>query len=206
MAIEEPEIHLHPQAERKLYRFMEEFSAATQMFVVTHSPVFVQPGNIRGLYRVVKGKEGTITHTMDEKDYINKDRLEQELNAENCEMFFSDKVLLVEGISDKIFMEGLIDKYCKSTDEIKVVSAYSKDNFEISIAFSKVRSNHCGFPVPGASCDTQNVLISRSMAPDTGYAVLEDDASSTQRVNLSLLSPPLSAPLESGTASTATSR
>ncbi|MFC2135157.1 ATP-dependent endonuclease, partial [Bacteroidota bacterium] len=138
MAIEEPEIHLHPQAERKLYRFMEEFSVATQMFVVTHSPVFVQPGNIRGLYRVVKRKEGTFTYSMDEKDYINRDRLEQELNSENCEMFFADKVLLVEGISDKIFMEGLIEKRCKSTDEIKIVSAYSKDNFEIYVDLLRI--------------------------------------------------------------------
>jgi len=138
MAIEEPEIHLHPQAERKLYRFMEEFSQTTQMFVVTHSPVFVEPGNLRGLFRVAKDNSGTMMYAMDEKDYIDRDRLEQELNTENCEMFFADRVLLVEGISDKIFMEGLIDRYCKSTEEIKVVSSFSKDNFDVYVDLLRI--------------------------------------------------------------------
>ncbi|NQU98550.1 AAA family ATPase [Candidatus Woesearchaeota archaeon] len=138
LAIEEPEIHLHPEAERKLFKFMEEFSQTTQIFVVTHSPVFVEPYTLRGLFRVEKKGHETQMFYMNEKDYIDNDRLEQELNTENCEMFFSDKVLLVEGISDKIFMEGLIAKYCKSTAEIKVISSYSKDNFDIYLTLLKI--------------------------------------------------------------------
>ncbi len=137
LAIEEPEIHLHPEAERKLYKFMEEFAGATQLFLVTHSPVFVRPDNLRGLFRVVKNGE-TEVHTMNPKRYVDKDRLVQELNAENCEMFFADKVLLVEGISDKIMMEGLIERYCRSLDEIKVVTCYSKDNFEVYVELLKI--------------------------------------------------------------------
>ncbi|MFH1771176.1 MAG: AAA family ATPase [archaeon] len=138
LAIEEPEIHLHPEAERKLFRFMDEFSQTTQIFVVTHSPVFVEPMNLRGLHRVVKKDDETIIYSMNQNDYVDRNRLEQELNTENCEMFFADKVLLVEGISDKILMEGLIDKYCKSTDEIKVISAFSKDNFEVYIDLLRI--------------------------------------------------------------------
>lgn len=138
LAIEEPEIHLHPEAQRKLYRLMQEFSQTTQMMIVTHSPVFVNPDNLRGLYRVVKYGLETRIHFMDENEYVDRNRLEQELNTENCEMFFADKVLLVEGISDKIFMEGLISKYCKSTKDIKVVSSYSKDNFEVYVKLLKI--------------------------------------------------------------------
>ncbi|MFH1590073.1 MAG: AAA family ATPase [archaeon] len=131
LAIEEPEIHLHPEAERKLFRFMQEFSQSSQMFVVTHSPIYVEPKSLRGLYRVVKKGIETKLYFMNDTDFVDKDRLTQELNTENCEMFFADKVLLVEGISDKIFMEGLIDRYCKSAAEIKVISSYSKDNFKV---------------------------------------------------------------------------
>lgn len=138
LAIEEPEIHLHPEAERKLFRFIKEFSQTTQMFIVTHSPVFVEPYSLKGLFRVVKKGRETKLFYMNEKDYVDNDRLEQELNTENCEMFFADKVLLVEGISDKIFMEGLIDKYCKSSEEIKVVSSYSKDNFQVYLRLLKI--------------------------------------------------------------------
>lgn len=138
MAVEEPEIHLHPEAERKLFRFMDEFSQTTQIFVVTHSPVFVEPENLRGLHRVAKKGDETIIYSMSSNDYIDKNRLEQELNTENCEMFFADKVLLVEGISDKIMMEGLIDRYCRSTAEIKVVSAFSKDNFEVYLDLLRI--------------------------------------------------------------------
>lgn len=137
LAIEEPEIHLHPEAERKLYKFMKEFSLATQMFLVTHSPVFVRPDNLTGLFRVVK-KTSTQVHYMNPAKFIDKDRLVQELNAENCEMFFADKVLLVEGISDKIMMDGLIERYCQSVEEIKVVTCYSKDNFEVYVSLLEI--------------------------------------------------------------------
>ncbi|MBU0666826.1 MAG: AAA family ATPase [Nanoarchaeota archaeon] len=138
LAIEEPEIHLHPEAERKLYRMMKEFSSTTQMFIITHSPVMVEPNQIKNLYRIVKEGEKTVIYCMKQEDYIDTERLKQELNSENCEMFFADKVLLVEGISDKIMMEGLIEKYSKSTKEIKVVASFSKDNFEIYSQLLKI--------------------------------------------------------------------
>ncbi|MBU1201304.1 MAG: AAA family ATPase [Nanoarchaeota archaeon] len=138
LAIEEPEIHLHPEAQRKLYRFMEEFSQTTQMIISTHAALFVQPNNLNGLFRVVKKGPKTEVFGVSKEEYLDKERLEQELNAENCEMFFADKVLLVEGISDEIMMEGLISKYCKSTDEVKVVSCYSKDNFGVYIKLLKI--------------------------------------------------------------------
>ncbi len=138
LAIEEPEIHLHPEAERKLYRLMQEFSATTQMFIVTHSPVFVEPDEIKNLFRIIKKGTRTEICSMRPQQYIDRERLKQELNAENCEMFFADKVLLVEGISDKIFMDGLIQRYSKSTAEIKVVSSYSKDNFEVYVDLLRI--------------------------------------------------------------------
>ncbi len=138
LAIEEPEIHLHPEAERKLYRFMKQFSPATQIFITTHETVFVQPDNINALFRVVRKGAKTRVHTMTSKQYVDKNRLRQELNAENCEIFFADKVLLVEGISDKIMMDGLIDRYCESTNEIKVISSFSKDNFEVYIDLLRI--------------------------------------------------------------------
>lgn len=44
------------------------------------------------------------------------------------EMFFTDKVLIVEGISDKLLFRGLINRFYKGDKDIKVVQTYGKGN------------------------------------------------------------------------------
>ena len=129
--INEPETHLHPALIKKLLWAMEN-SNADQIIFTTHSPLFITPATLPQVVRVVKGKKNTEIYTLEEGKY-NYKRLIQELNADNLEMFFADKVVLVEGASDKLLIQGLINKFYKGDKEIKVIQTYGKSNTSIYV-------------------------------------------------------------------------
>lgn len=133
--IDEPEMHLHPGILKKLLRVLEDKKFNNQIFLTTHNSVFVQPASVEYIWRIARDKSGsTQIYTLSQSNFVlNQDRLAQELNSDNTEMFFADKILLVEGVSDKILMRGLIDKFYQGEDDIKVIYTGSKSNIDIYV-------------------------------------------------------------------------
>ncbi|PIR82027.1 MAG: hypothetical protein COU21_00805 [Candidatus Komeilibacteria bacterium CG10_big_fil_rev_8_21_14_0_10_36_65] len=127
--INEPEIHLHPAMIEKLLWAMQN-SQDNQIFATTHSPLFITPITLPQVVRVVRGEESTEAYSLPLSNY-NYQRLIQELNADNLEMFFADKVVLVEGSSDRLLTRGLIDKFYEGDKDIKVVETHGKGNINI---------------------------------------------------------------------------
>lgn len=127
--IDEPEIHLHPALVRKLLWALQN-SQTGQIFFTTHSPLFITPITLPQVVRVVKDAMTTKIFTLSQNQY-DYQRLIPELNADNLEMFFSDEVVLVEGISDRLLMRGLIDKFYQGDQDIKVVQTHGKGNMKI---------------------------------------------------------------------------
>ena len=126
-------MHLHPSIIKKFLKILKDKSFKNQVFLTTHHSVFVQPEEIDHIWRVARDdNRNTKVHTLaDAKEKLNIERLEQEINADNSEMFFADNVLLVEGVSDRILMRGLIDRFYHGEDDVKVIYASSKDNIDI---------------------------------------------------------------------------
>ncbi|MFH1187413.1 MAG: AAA family ATPase, partial [bacterium] len=119
----EPEIHLHPALIEKTADILKANVRNEQVFLTTHSPVFITPDVLQQVFRVNKEKgQSTEVYYFTPDDNINKNRLAQEFNVDNLEMFFADEVAVVEGVSDKILIRGLIDKFYTGGKEIKVVS------------------------------------------------------------------------------------
>jgi hypothetical protein len=55
VAIEEPEVHLHPHVQRTFLEYLRKISRKHQVVITTHSPVFVdraEPNNVKTLRRV----------------------------------------------------------------------------------------------------------------------------------------------------------
>lgn len=132
--LDEPETHLHPGLIKRLLKVLST-KATNQIILTTHSPLFVQPQTLFNIFRVVRTtKEGTLVYNLDRSiKNIPRERLTQELNADNLEVFFADKVLIVEGVSDRLLMRGLIDKFYRGGLEIKVMEAHGKGNMDIYI-------------------------------------------------------------------------
>ena len=59
--IEEPESHLHESAQRRLIEQVVQHRGARQVFIATHSPVFVNEFPDANVYRITRGPDGVAT-------------------------------------------------------------------------------------------------------------------------------------------------
>lgn len=128
--IDEPEIHLHPGLIKRLLKIFKG-GMTNQLIVTSHSPLFITAYTLPHVYRVLKDEQGSHVYSLAQQPgHLNQQRLVQEINADNMEMFFADKVLLVEGVSDRILMRGLIDRFYTGPYDIKVIHTQGKTNIE----------------------------------------------------------------------------
>lgn len=127
--IDEPETHLHPAMVERLLWAMQN-SQGSQILFTTHSPLFVTPMTLPQVFRVIKNEQSTQTFHFNHH-YYDAQRLLQELNADNLEMFFADQVIMVEGMSDKLLLRGLIDNFYQGDKDIKVIQMQGKGNVKI---------------------------------------------------------------------------
>jgi len=163
LLLDEPEIHLHPALIKKLLNIIEYKNVDNQLFLTTHSPLFIHTTNLHRLFRVTKEETTTKVHSPRlVGQRLNYTRLIQELNADNTEMLFADKVLLVEGPSDHVLMRGLIDRFYSGEKNIKVVQTYGKSNIDIYTELLEV------FDIPYV------VLLDRDALYDTGIKLIQD--------------------------------
>ncbi len=129
--IDEPEIHLHPSIIRKFLHILERENMGNQVLFTTHHPSFVQAKYLPKTWRAGRNENGnTAVYGFSEKN-IDIDRFIQEINDDNSAMLFSDKVLLVEGVSDRIFMREMINKFYKKNKDIKVVYTSGKGSVDL---------------------------------------------------------------------------
>lgn len=136
LAIEEPEIYLHPHGRRvisdKLDTFLDDHK--NQVILTTHSPEFIcSPHDDINLIVVRKDKE-TIAKNFIFNDVKTKQVL---IKKQNAEMFFADAVILVEG-ADKYILEAIADSFggkikIKSNGTEKEIGASWLNDYNISI-------------------------------------------------------------------------
>jgi hypothetical protein len=124
LLMEEPELFLHPYAQERMRDALEVIAKRAQVLVATHSPLMVSPSSLRQLVLVEKttceetGKEMTrckaalrgVPISADEKDLVALLNLQR-----SARIFFSDKVVLVEGISDWYLLDAMAERLTKSS-------------------------------------------------------------------------------------------
>jgi putative ATP-dependent endonuclease of OLD family len=141
--VDEPELHLHPKWQKALLALFERLSKSTgnQFLLATHSPTFVSPASIQYVSRVYSDNQRSRIIRLNSATLPNAKALFNIVNSQNNErVFFCDKVVLVEGLSDRIFFERVLDLHTQRgerADEktIEIVSVSGKGLFD---AYSKV--------------------------------------------------------------------
>lgn len=119
--IDEPALHLHPSLIKKLTFFLGKKELGNQVFLTTHHPSIIKAEYLKYVWRI---ENANIWNYSSKK--ISPKRLVQEINDENLGILFSDKVLIVEGVSDKIFMKEMIRRFYKKEKDIKVIDTGGK--------------------------------------------------------------------------------
>lgn len=110
LLFEEPELFLHPRAQRLLFDALRTFSQQNHVLVTTHSPAFFGPGVTETFIKVrrerddQKPKPHTKVWPVDLREIGAKDSFEIICFENNSGAFFSDTAVLVEGPSDHIVM------------------------------------------------------------------------------------------------------
>ncbi|XQF92538.1 ATP-dependent nuclease [Pseudoalteromonas espejiana] len=132
--IEEPEAHTHPQLQ---YIFIDKIKdtlneiKGLQTFISTHSAHIVKRCNFKDIryFRTLKKnriqrflnfylelQKMYVDESSDEEDKIEKENfkfLKQYLTIESSELFFAEKIIFIEGTSEKILLPYFIDQLDK---------------------------------------------------------------------------------------------
>ncbi len=105
---EEPELFLHPQAQKELFSSLRVLSKDHQVFLTTHSSFFVNLNDYKSICIANKDQSQNATSTcqcteelFQELDDKKKFNLAYWINPDRGELFFAKKVILVEGATDK---------------------------------------------------------------------------------------------------------
>lgn len=118
LVLEEPGCHLHPHAQRALQRLILELSKANQVFVVTHSPEFVNWADFKALFRVaVKDSVSKVFSVPPDLTGNDEAALVQALrDRRKHDLLFARAVGLVEGETERAFLEVVSPRIGKDPD------------------------------------------------------------------------------------------
>lgn len=129
--IDEPELFLHPQAQRNFYKVLCELAnSGTQIFYTTHSPNFLNVGRFNEIYVTRKDQtKGTFVNSAHAQRFVDdlyirtkiktdipnlclqyRNAYEETGDTQKAnEAFFAKKVILVEGQSESLTLPYLFD-------------------------------------------------------------------------------------------------
>lgn len=139
--VDEPELHLHPMWQKTLLQLFIRLAQSTgnQFLLATHSPTFVSPESIQYVSRVFSHQQRSHILRLNTIVLPEAKHLLNIVNSQNNErLFFADEVVLVEGLSDRIFFEAVLDRHGRSSSSrsiLEVISVGGKGFFD---AYSKV--------------------------------------------------------------------
>ncbi len=138
LAVEEPELYIHPQLAKLFYDVLRGFASTDQVLYSTHSPLFIDAFEYEHITLVQKPSTdvGTQVKTCaagafdgldDRKVFQGLTRLNPSVN----EMFFARRVLLVEGPEDQIAVTAVL------RDEKRIQTRAEEIDWSVVVAGGK---------------------------------------------------------------------
>lgn len=144
-AIEEPELFLHPHAQRRLATAIAEIAtvAGHQAFLCSHSTHFVDLDRYRSVAIASKEnpQDGTrvrqcmkdLFEGADAKNRKDRFHMASWINPDRGEIFFAKKVVLVEGETEATVLPYLANKLGCLDSDVSVIDCGSKHNLPLYV-------------------------------------------------------------------------
>lgn len=115
--IEEPESHMHPQMQQTFANYLETFlgkitNKQIQTFITTHSAHIANNIDFSKIRYARKFKDNIIYKNLNTFmcSGENIDFIKKYLTLSRCDLFFADKIILIEGASERILLPDMIIK------------------------------------------------------------------------------------------------
>jgi len=126
LAIEEPEAHLHPHAQRRLFKDLDEIEGP--VILTTHSPAIVERADPLSIIRLHAMRPDEVTTHQLDAQKIDEDDLKllsRLMRGGRADVFFARVLIVVEGPSEVIVLPAFTDSmdYDLDRDCISIVSA-----------------------------------------------------------------------------------
>lgn len=139
LILEEPELFLHPHAKRMLSDILNNFigNDENQIIITTHSEEFLHNVDIENINVIRKTSLETKKSKISKENYGDGKELQKlkiELQHKNAEMFFAEKVILVEGEEQVLIPEIIKKIYGKNilnNNDISIIKVGGKSYFSI---------------------------------------------------------------------------
>lgn len=136
LCLEEPEAHLHPAMQYKLFKYLRDLDKKDklnqQIFVTTHSSNITAVAGLDNMFMlaynrnlktpdcVAQSLKKQFEHSYTEGDLLEKSISDRKVEAKKhlskffdvtrSDLLFADKVILVEGIAEKLLMPAFMEK------------------------------------------------------------------------------------------------
>ena len=105
--MEEPELHLHADAQKNLRKAFRENLGDGQLIIATHSPIFANVSDAESTVLLYKRKRGSTAIPISPS---NADQIRSRMGIRSEDAFDSGRLCCVEGLSEKTAMPALARK------------------------------------------------------------------------------------------------
>jgi len=114
LAAEEPEAHLHPNAQKTLFRQLTDING--QLILSTHSPFLAAMADLYQIRSLVKTDTGVVAHQISHV-MSNEDKkvIAREVLAKRGELLFAKCILLCEGVTEEQVLPAMFAVYLKAS-------------------------------------------------------------------------------------------
>lgn len=112
LAVEEPEAHLHPNAQKTLYRQLADSKG--QVIISTHSPYLAAMADVMDIRSLVRTATGIKNHRFSYSvSQGEKNILSREILSKRGEALFAKALLLCEGVTEEQVLPAMFEIYFK---------------------------------------------------------------------------------------------
>lgn len=145
LCLEEPEAHLHPAMQYKLFKYLKKLDAEKklnqQIFVTTHSSNISAVAGIDNMFMMAYNRSVTPQDCINQSLELQfkdegekkqkseaKKHLAKFLDVTRSDMLFADKVILVEGIAERLLLPYFMEKcgYAYEDEHVSIVEIGGK--------------------------------------------------------------------------------
>lgn len=129
--IEEPEAHLHAKLSRKLFNLLKEDERERQVWIVTHSFIFVDQKDITNNWKIFKKGKQTIVERVENKETLKE--ILDTMGARPSDRLYPNKVFLACK-SEKEFLSTLAKNMGYSINGVFTLLASDLDKYRMKMA------------------------------------------------------------------------